>query len=72
MGIVKEDVRKRRYVYDEQLRNVVRAAFQNITPNTLLPMNNRTWKHIRLCCEHVLDSHEVSCVKRLSAHTVHV
>ncbi|PSN55125.1 hypothetical protein C0J52_01907 [Blattella germanica] len=62
-GIMKEVVRKRRYVNDEQLRNAVPAAFQNITPNSPLQMNNRTWKRIRLCCElggnhtDVLDSY---------------
>ena len=51
-GFVKEQVRRRRYSTDDELKNAIRAAFQLVTPQMLLRMNTRTWRRIKLCYEH--------------------
>lgn len=51
-GIIKEEVRKKRYVNNDQLKDAVRIAFQNINPVMLQRMSRRTWRRINLCIEH--------------------
>lgn len=50
-GFIKEEVRKHRYVTNEQLRNGVREAFARVTPVMLKRMSKRTWRRIQLCVD---------------------
>lgn len=51
-GFIKEEVRKQRYVTNDELREGVRAAFGRVTPEMLRRMSKRTWRRIKLCRDH--------------------
>ncbi|KAF6212472.1 hypothetical protein GE061_012995 [Apolygus lucorum] len=48
-GYIKEEMRKQRYATNEGLREGIRAAFEQVTPEILKRMSKRTWRRIKLC-----------------------
>ncbi|KAG2459586.1 TM163 protein, partial [Polypterus senegalus] len=61
-GFIKEDLRKRCYSSNDELKHVVRAAFQKVNSQMLQNLSRRTWQRIRLGRDHggthpdILDS----------------